>query len=168
MNFDEYQDFTDSTAIYPKNVELAYVTCGLVGEACEFAAKVNKLVWQQYTDLQNMYASEKSDKKRDQMLLDLDNLRRLHSNLAEAASLGLRVEKLKKDIRGGTVSMPTISIPTEEVKTELKKELGDTFWYQARAARALNEKMSKVADANVQKLNSRKDRGVLHGSGDNR
>jgi len=42
--FDEYQDWTDSTAIYPEDKALEYVALGLVNEAGEFAGKVKKIL----------------------------------------------------------------------------------------------------------------------------
>lgn len=41
-NFDSYQDFTDSTAIYPEDKALEYVALGLASEAGKFAGKVKK------------------------------------------------------------------------------------------------------------------------------
>lgn len=47
-------------------------------------------------------------------------------------------------------------------------ELGDPLWYIAALADDLGYSLQDVVHANVRKLTSRKDRGVLHGSGDNR
>lgn len=43
MTFEEYQEKARKTAIYPKEVGLAYVTLGLTGEAGEIANKVKKV-----------------------------------------------------------------------------------------------------------------------------
>lgn len=48
------------------------------------------------------------------------------------------------------------------------KELGDVLWYVARSAAELGYTLDEVAQMNIDKLNSRKARGVLGGSGDNR
>ena len=42
--FDHYQDFTDSTAIYPPEKGLEYTALGLASEAGEFAGKVKKAI----------------------------------------------------------------------------------------------------------------------------
>lgn len=55
-----------------------------------------------------------------------------------------------------------------EKRQELVKELGDILWYIANAAAELDTALSEVAQRNLDKLASRKERGVLGGSGDNR
>ena len=47
-------------------------------------------------------------------------------------------------------------------------ELGDLLWYIANAATELGVPLAAVAEGNIAKLKSRKERGVLGGSGDNR
>jgi NTP pyrophosphatase (non-canonical NTP hydrolase) len=56
----------------------------------------------------------------------------------------------------------------EETKDTIKKELGDVLWYIAQLATELNIPLDKIAEANIEKLYSRMDRGVLGGDGDNR
>jgi len=66
--------------------------------------------------------------------------------------------KIKKVMRDG--KSPDIE--------DLKKELGDCLWYVAGMATVLGIELSDIADSNLVKLKSRKDRGVIGGSGDNR
>ena len=82
--------------------------------------------------------------------------------LGLADEAGEVVGKIKKVMRddGGKL--------TEEKKIEIKKELGDVLWYLAELSTDLGIKLSDVAKANVEKLASRMERNVLHGSGDNR
>lgn len=108
MTFDEYQQFTESTAVYPKENGLLYVVLGLCGEAGEIA------------------------------------------------------EKVKKVLRDDNAEF------TPEKKWEIAMEIGDVFWYCNRLVDELGFDMSEIVEENIKKLNSRKERNVLGGSGDNR
>ncbi len=57
-----------------------------------------------------------------------------------------------------------VSVDTKEVA----KELGDVLWCLNLAAVEIGYSLEEIAQMNVEKLRSRKDRGVLQGSGDNR
>ena len=48
------------------------------------------------------------------------------------------------------------------------KELGDVCWFVAELATLLGADLSDVMQSNLEKLKSRRERGVIHGSGDNR
>ena len=78
--------------------------------------------------------------------------------LGLAGEVGEVCEKAKKHIRDGR----------ELDKEDMKKELGDVLWYLSAVARDLDIDLQDVAVSNIEKLQSRKDRGVLQGSGDNR
>jgi len=103
LSFDQYQESTQKTAIYPKDQALEYLALGLNGEAGEVA------------------------------------------------------EKVKKHIRDG-----------KKLDEDFAKELGDVLWYLTRLVDELNAEMEYVAQANLDKLLDRKERGQLSGSGDNR
>lgn len=51
---------------------------------------------------------------------------------------------------------------------ELVKELGDVLWFVAGLASRLGVSLEDVASINLEKLASRKRRGVIVGNGDNR
>ena len=51
---------------------------------------------------------------------------------------------------------------------KIKKEMGDVLWYIAVIAHDLNLSLDDLAETNIAKLASRKDRGTLSGSGDDR
>ena len=74
-------------------------------------------------------------------------------------SLGLVSEagevagKVKKNIRDGTES-------------NVASEIGDVLWYCAMLANELDANLGKIMEDNLHKLNSRKERGTLSGSGD--
>ena len=57
---------------------------------------------------------------------------------------------------------------TDEAKKEIYKELGDVLWYVNTITTLLGGELTDVAQANLDKLSSRKERGVIGGSGDNR
>lgn len=103
MQINEYQVWSRSTAIYPKNMALPYLALGLGSEAGEVAGKI------------------------------------------------------KKQIRDGHIDA-----------RELIKEIGDVYWYLARLCDELEVESSEVLEQNKLKLESRKERNVLGGSGDNR
>lgn len=53
-------------------------------------------------------------------------------------------------------------------KKNIAKELGDILWYIAVVAQDLGLSFDDIATQNIEKLRSRKERGTLQGSGDNR
>jgi len=71
-------------------------------------------------------------------------------------------DKLKKVIRdnGGVL--------TDPVREAVAKEIGDVLWYVSVLAYEMDYDLNEIAQMNIDKLNSRKERGVLSGSGDNR
>ena len=77
----------------------------------------------------------------------------------EAGEVCEKIKKIMRDQRG---------FITEENEEELVKELGDVLWYVANIATEINRNMSEIAEVNLQKLEDRKNRGKLQGSGDNR
>lgn len=86
----------------------------------------------------------------------------IYPTLGLAGEAGEVAEKIKKILRdkGGALD--------EAAKTELAKELGDVLWYTANLATELGLTLEQIASGNIEKLASRKDRGVISGSGDNR
>ena len=72
------------------------------------------------------------------------------------------IEKWKKIVayRDGNI--------TDEDVLEIKKELGDVVWYIAMMAHSLELSLDDVVQLNLDKLASRKTRGVQKGHGDNR
>jgi len=103
MNANEYQNWTRTTAIYPKDRALDYLGLGLTSEAGEVAGK------------------------------------------------------LKKRIRDGGVDVMS-----------LIDEIGDVYWYLARLCDEIGFSTESVLKRNFDKLEDRKNRNVIKGSGDNR
>ena len=77
----------------------------------------------------------------------------------EAGEVCEKIKKIMRDQKG---------FITQENEDELVKELGDVLWYVANIASEINRNMSEIAEVNLQKLEDRKNRGKLQGSGDNR
>ena len=78
---------------------------------------------------------------------------------SEAGEFAGKVKKVMRDSGG---------VLTAESKDALVAELGDCAWYIAMAAKELGVPLSRVARLNLEKLASRKRRGVIGGSGDER
>ena len=70
-----------------------------------------------------------------------------------------KIKKIMRDQNG---------IITEETREILKQELGDVLWYTAVLAKELSLNLDEIAQANIDKLASRKERNSLIGNGDNR
>lgn len=86
----------------------------------------------------------------------------IYPTLGLTGEAGEVADKVKKIIRddGG--------ILTEERRNAIRKELGDVLWYSAALARELGTTLEAVAQENIAKLASRRERGEIHGSGDDR
>ena len=89
-----------------------------------------------------------------------DNI--VYPALGLCGEAGETAEKVKKAIRddGGTL--------TEERREAIAAELGDVLWYVAQLATEAGLELEAIAEANIEKLSSRRRRSVLHGSGDDR
>lgn len=86
----------------------------------------------------------------------------MHWVLGVSGEAGEISEKFKKIIRDKNGSI------SDEDKKELSKEIGDVLWYLSVLAHQLGLSLEDVAKDNLDKLKSRKQRGVIGGSGDNR
>lgn len=79
--------------------------------------------------------------------------------LGEAGEVQGKIKKILRDDAG---------VLTQEKREAIAAELGDVLWYVARTASELGVSLEDVAQANLEKLASRAERGVLGGSGDDR
>lgn len=77
----------------------------------------------------------------------------------EAGEVAGKIKKIFRD-KGGVIS--------EADRQMLKGELGDVLWYLTQICTNLDLTLEEVAEANLDKLFSRKERGVIGGSGDER
>lgn len=120
-----------------------------------------------------MNLKEYQEKARDTRFEETKGLRTGYSALGLTGEAGEVADKVKKIIRGD-FSLDNFDTQEEMLealeahKQEIVKELGDVLWYVAAVADDLDTSLDLVAAANLEKLASRKDRGELRGSGDNR
>src|SRR5687768_15246844 len=77
----------------------------------------------------------------------------------EAGELAGKVKKIFRD-KNGVVS--------DDDRQALKYELGDVLWYMAQIATELDLDLQEIAEANIEKLFSRLERGQIKGEGDYR
>jgi NTP pyrophosphatase (non-canonical NTP hydrolase) len=89
-----------------------------------------------------------------------DNI--VYPTLGLAGEAGEVAEKVKKLIRDDA------GVLSDERRAALAGELGDVLWYVAQVATEAGLDLGEVAQANLDKLASRAERGVLSGSGDDR
>jgi len=87
----------------------------------------------------------------------------IYTALGLAGEAGEIANKVKKFVRDGYT-------PEELLYkiNDLRAELGDVLWYVAAMAQVLETDLQTIAEANLKKLQSRKERGKLSGDGDNR
>ncbi len=79
--------------------------------------------------------------------------------VGEAGEVAEKIKKILRDSKGEI---------GDRKKEEIKKELGDVLWYLSQLSTELNLSLSDIAELNIEKLQSRRARGTLHGSGDDR
>ncbi len=143
MNFEgfsQYQDFTATTDKAETNLNAAL---GMAGEVGEILGKVMPLVF-------------------------TDQVPDVHEVLGEMTVSGLRCEMLKKRTRVDHLEAISFDRLAPGEKIALANEVADVVWYLARFCGRLGEDFGAVMKRNVDKLSSRKTRGVLHGKGDAR
>lgn len=102
---------------------------------------------------------------RDAMIANLeqDNAPIIYAALELNGEAGEVADIVKKQyIRDGNGNL------NAETVTSIEKEIGDCMFAIACLANELNLDMMQIARVNMEKLRSRKLRGVIQGSGDNR
>lgn len=92
-----------------------------------------------------------------------------------AAEVGEIQDKIAKWIRkeyivikDNQVHFKQKSVTAGDLPEELAKEVGDVLWFVALLANRLGYSMETIASMNINKLQSRQQRGVIDGNGDNR
>lgn len=138
MNFDEYQKLAAEVAIYPSILDI--IAMELKSQRRDdLSDQLDRVLG--YTDIgKNIY----------------------YTTLGLVGEAGEVAEKVKKIMRDND------GVISDQIKENLLKELGDVLWYVAATCDELGISMDAVAQTNITKLFSRRDRGKLQGSGDNR
>jgi NTP pyrophosphatase (non-canonical NTP hydrolase) len=103
-----------------------------------------------------MQLNEYQDKTSETLLPSAQNPFYLVSGLC--GEVGEVASLFAKSVRDGHVVS----------QVDLRKELGDCLWFIATLADSAGITLEDVAQTNIDKLASRKERGVLQGSGDTR
>lgn len=84
------------------------------------------------------------------------------TTLGLAGEAGEVADKVKKVIRDHKGRL------TSEAREAIRLELGDVLWYLCMCCHELGVTLTDVADANLSKTRSRRNRGTTVGSGDYR
>lgn len=152
MNFKEYQRQAMVTCM-PSSHNEAYMLHNLIGEVGETCEKI--------------VDAAKLDEDNNSIIGDW-----LHFVLM-AERFGNRAKRLRKEestsleIDANEIRCELFDI-SHEAREEIKKELGDILWQLSGLCSVMNFDLEDVARTNLEKLASRKRRGVIDGNGDNR
>lgn len=94
--------------------------------------------------------------------MEMHNLEWTYPALGLAEEAGEVAGKFAKAVRddNGRIS--------DDRKLSIKKELGDVCWFIAELSTLIGFKLEDVMQSNIDKLTSRRERGVICGSGDDR
>lgn len=91
-----------------------------------------------------------------------EEYRIIYPALGMTGEAGEVADKVKKVIRDNNSEF------TDDKKREIAMEISDVMWYCATLANDLGYTLEEIGIMNIEKLKSRKERGVIGGSGDNR
>ena len=85
-----------------------------------------------------------------------------YCSLGLAGEVGEYCEGVKRITRGD------YKLDDYGIRLKLARELGDVLWYLSRCSSEIGYDLKTIATINRDKLQSRKNRGVIKGSGDER
>lgn len=87
----------------------------------------------------------------------------IYPTLGLTGEAGEVSDKVKKVIRD-----KGSDFTNQDTKHAIAEEIGDVLWYCATLSHDLGYTLNEIAQMNNEKLQSRKERGKLHGNGDER
>jgi len=88
--------------------------------------------------------------------------------VSEAGEVADKVKKHFRDNEFEVYCEDAIHEIPAETRMEIAQELGDLMWYITAISADIGYELEEIAMLNIEKLESRQERGVLKGSGDNR
>lgn len=145
MEFSEYQERTNDTNVFSKAIS-------------DMLAPVGFILGEVYFD------REIEDEDLWEAMAAMNKLERLlnisYALLGYGGEVGELQNKFKKVLRGDKEDW--------EFTESAYHELGDSLYYFAQTAKQIGHSADRIAERNIEKLASRKDRGVIQGDGDNR
>lgn len=142
-DMDEYQSLAATTAVFPR-----VYTEDQVRKMMADARYRNSF---QNEDIDEILAKHETEFNR--LVYPVLGL------VGEAGEVANKLKKVARDNKGAW---------GPDMTQDYEGELGDVQWYVAAIATGLKSKLGNIASDNITKLYSRKERGVLGGSGDNR
>lgn len=166
MNFSEYTDFTDTTAVYPDPAtDLTYPTLGLVDEVAELYTATEPNIIKELGDV--CYYLARLNRAMNLNLVSVIDQNNKKANLLEQELVELLVVdagyvagRVKKYIRG--------DYNRYQLCTAVYPYIVGMISTVDAVAKLRNLTAEDVMQINKDKLTSRKERGVLKGDGDNR
>lgn len=177
MTLNEYQLKARETATYPKEYADEYLDLGLNGEVGEVCDKVKKLIRDNGI---SPYVTEPTKiplDKREDIALELGDLCWYIANYyyEQDICLGNRItlhadDELVSEIDDCKQTCVHLTAAVFELVEDIKENnFTDAMnCIGCIAQKFLGFKLSYVLERNIEKLASRKERGVINGSGDNR
>lgn len=91
-----------------------------------------------------------------------DDIAMLYTALGLCSEAGEVAGKIKKVLRDNN------GIFTPAHIQDISSEIGDVLWYVARLAASMSLDLETIAKNNLEKLDARKNKSTISGSGDNR
>lgn len=108
-----------------------------------------------------MLFREYQSRTEDTTIYDQD-IAVIYTALGLCSEAGEVAGKIKKVLRDNNGIFTTFHLQ------EISAEIGDVLWYAARLAASMGLDLETIAKQNLEKLEARKNKGTISGSGDNR
>lgn len=176
MEYKEYEEKCNDTKLYSDEVAISYVVLGLCGELGELYEKISK------SELGELGRKECGDVtwylamiRKELGLSNVESWPEFDPSqevdpFILVVEVGKIAEQTKKFMRDDWKP------GQKNVFPEKRKEIVEEAWMNivrtlsilAKSPDAFNSSIEEIANENIEKLASRKQRNVIHGSGDNR